>query len=79
MSNDRDKKDAERWRALKELCGYFENATETSVHIDHDDATRTTFIKAGKKTYYREGCGIDSAIEKVIKEQRGGEQEAQQE
>lgn len=57
---------ARYWDALKELHGYVENGSEQTVKITTDDATRTTFIGAGPKVYYREGRGLESAMNAVI-------------
>lgn len=65
--NERLRKDAERFKRIRELCGYVEDGSSQSLTITQDDATRTWIIKGGKKEI---SCGdslaqaIDAALEK---------------
>lgn len=60
---------ARRLRGLRDLCGYVENATDTSVRIFQDDATRTWFVAIGpnnsSQSYHHSTMelALDRAIE----------------
>jgi len=64
-------KDAERLNGLRELCGYIQDGSDTSIHISQDDATRSWRLslgppKSGQRWWYAnsfEGV-IDAAIAK---------------
>lgn len=60
------RKDAERWKGLVALCGYWQDGSQIEVTLDQDDATRTCFIKVGNKRYSQEGCGFSAAIDAAI-------------
>lgn len=45
-------KDDERISALRRMCGYVENGSETTVKIFQDDATREWFVKVGNREYH---------------------------
>lgn len=61
--------DAARWKAVKELVGHWHDGSNEEVVIFIDEATKTAFIKAGRRTFFEDGCGLDTAIDKA----RGGE------
>lgn len=46
MSND------ERMKALRRLCGYVENGSDTTVKIYQDDATRSWCVDVGRRWYH---------------------------
>lgn len=46
------KQKAEAWDALIELCGHVQDGSDTVVTLSQDDATRTCFIRVGKKSYF---------------------------
>lgn len=58
--------DAARWRALKELAGYWQDGSQTTVKLYQDDALRSCFIEAGNKTYGTDGSSFNSAIDAAI-------------
>ena len=37
---------------LRNLCGFIENGTDTTVSISQDDATKHWILKVGKRSYY---------------------------
>lgn len=43
--------DAFRWRKLIKLCGYLGDGSQERVIFYQDDATSTSHITVGKKTY----------------------------
>lgn len=64
--------DAARWHALKELAGYYQDGSQTTVKLYQDDALRSCFIEASNKTYGTDGSTFDSAIDSVINSSDGG-------
>jgi hypothetical protein len=62
-SETKDAADAARWRALKEMAGYYQDGSQTTVKLYQDDALRSCFIEAGGKTYGTDGSSFDSAID----------------
>lgn len=69
-SSEADRRDAERWRALKELAGYFQNGSQETVTLYQDDATRSCFIKVGRgdraKVHGTDGSSFNSVIDALI-------------
>jgi hypothetical protein len=63
ISETKDAADAARWRALKEMSGYYQDGSQTTVKLYQDDALRSCFIEAGGKTYGTDGSSFDSAID----------------
>lgn len=57
---------ADRWLGLKELAGYYQDGSDTTVKLYQDDALRSCFIKVGEKTYGTDGSSFDSAIDSAI-------------
>lgn len=55
-----DTADAVRWRKLKDLCGYVQNGSDTTVKLSQDDATRTCYIHVGNKSY--DGNSFNSVL-----------------
>lgn len=53
-----------RWRELRELLGYVQDGSHTTVSIGQDDATYDWCVTVGKKTYYRKSleAAIDAAV-----------------
>ena len=47
---------------LRELCGFIENGTDTTVQIHQDDATRSWSIRVGKQRPVY-GATLTGAIE----------------
>lgn len=58
-------KKAAMWDKLIELAGHWQDGSCETVKLGWDDATRTAFIQVGKKSYYKEGCGFEAALEQV--------------
>jgi hypothetical protein len=50
-------------KALKEMAGYYQDGSQTTVKLYQDDALRSCFIEAGGKTYGTDGSSFDSAID----------------
>lgn len=46
---------------LRQLCGYVENGTDTTLKIYQDDATREWFVGVGLKRYH--GATMEEAFE----------------
>lgn len=69
VSETQDREDAARWRALKELAGYYQDGSQQTVKLYQDDALRSCFIEAGHKTYGTDGSSFNSAIDAYRKEQ----------
>lgn len=58
---------------LRELCGYVEDGSDTTIQIFQDDATRTWHLKVGRfKEYWAEG--FEAVIAKASEAQRAAEQ-----
>lgn len=57
------RKDSERLRALRELCGYVEDGSAAVVKLYQDDATGSWFCEVGKKAYFSDSFAgaIDAA------------------
>jgi hypothetical protein len=55
-----------RFRALRNLCGFVANGSETTVTIFQDDATRTFHIAAGKQHFH--GNSLEDALDTVARE-----------
>lgn len=55
MTND------ERIAALRRMCGYVENGSETSLHIHQDDATRSWIVRVGNRWWH--GTSMLAAID----------------
>lgn len=53
-----------RWRELRELLGYVQDGSHTTVSIGQDDATYDWCVTVGKKTYYERSLegAIDAAL-----------------
>lgn len=47
-------KDADRLKALRELCGYVEDGSCQTVKLYQDDATKDWFCDAGRKSMWSE-------------------------
>lgn len=45
-------KDAARLAGLRELMGYVEDGSSTTVKLFQDDATKSFFVKVGRKVYF---------------------------
>ena len=65
----RVEKDAIRWKALKELAGYWQDGSHTTVTLDQDECTHMCFIKVGKKYYGTDNSSFDAAIDAAIEQQ----------
>jgi hypothetical protein len=48
----RNAADAVLLRALRRLCGYYEDGSGTAVTIMQDDATREWVLKVGQRSFY---------------------------
>jgi len=57
-------KDAARLKGLRELCGYWQDSSDTTVKLFQDDATRTWIIKVDDDCYY--GNTFNAAIDAAI-------------
>lgn len=54
---------------LRNLCGYIENATDTSVKVFQDDATKEWIVKVGNNySYY--GVSMQDAFNKAFADPR---------
>lgn len=62
------KRDASRWRALREMCGYFQCGEDETVTLYQDDATRSCFIKVGKTVHGTDGSTFESILDGIHKE-----------
>ena len=49
---------------LRDLCGYVENGTETSVKVFQDDATKEWVVRVGRDSYY--GHNMMAAFDKAF-------------
>lgn len=56
MTDDFEKK-------IRELCGYVENGSDTSVKILQDDATKSWIVYVGKTWYW--GNSMREAVDKA--------------
>lgn len=68
LSETEDSKDAARWRALKKLAGYYQDGSQQTVKLYQDDALRSCFIEAGRKTYGTDGSSFNSCIDAAMKD-----------
>jgi hypothetical protein len=50
------------WLKLKELAGYVRNASDTTIKMFQDDATRSYIIKVGNEENY--GRSFEEALSK---------------
>lgn len=57
--------DTQRLDALRELCGYVENGSDTYVNIFQDDATRDWFVKCGRERF--DASCFRGVLDKVFK------------
>lgn len=53
-------------RELRELCGYVEDGSSTSVTISQDDATREWCVRVGKIAYY--GGSLTAAFNLAVRD-----------
>ena len=53
---------------LRILCGYVENATDTTVKVGQDDATRDWFVNVGRSHYH--GTSMEEAFEQAFQDFR---------
>lgn len=44
--------DTQRLNALRKLCGFVENGSDTTVRIFQDDATRDWIVRCGEQRFY---------------------------
>lgn len=58
MNND------ERMAALRRMCGYVENGSDTTIKIFQDDATKEWFVKVGSREYH--GPSMISAFDAAV-------------
>lgn len=66
LSGGADAKDAERWRALRGLAGYYQDGSQTTVMLYQDDATRSCFIRVGDKSYGGDGTNFEAALDSAL-------------
>ncbi len=70
MNKDQDHRqndDAETLiNGLREMCGYVENGTETTVRIGQDDATKEWIVWVGKRWFH--GSSMRGALRSAIDE-----------
>jgi len=66
---DEKAKDAECMKGLRELLGYVENGTDTTVTLFQDDATRNFMVKVGSRSFY--GSSLQAAIDRAIASAKG--------
>ena len=66
---EKAEKDAERLRAIRELCGYVEDGSEQTVRIFQDDATKDWLVCFGQngREFAR---SFESAIDAAIAQER---------
>lgn len=77
--NDQVRRDADAMRKLRQLMGYVENSSETTVKLFQDDATKTYVVKVGveskfskaPRSYY--GTSLNAAIQAAIDAGEGAE------
>lgn len=53
---------------LRILCGYVENATDTTVKVGQDDATREWFVNVGRFRYH--DTSMEAAFEQAFQDFR---------
>ena len=51
--------------SLRELMGYVQDGSDTTVSLFQDDATMDFMLRVGKKTYW--GLSLENVIEKAFK------------
>lgn len=56
----------ERFEHIRELCGYVEDGSSTSVTISQDDATREWCVRVGKIAYY--GGSLTAAFNLAVRD-----------
>ena len=56
--------DTQRLDALRTLCGYVENGSDTTVNIYQDDATKDWIVRCGREYFY--GNCFRSALDQVF-------------
>jgi hypothetical protein len=59
-------KDAERYRWLREQCGYVEDGSNETVGIFQDDATKCWHVRVGSKHYGEDNRSLDSVIDATL-------------
>ena len=62
------KKDAERLKGLRELCGYVEDGSSQTIRITQDDATRDWIIRWNDKAEWVFSSSFKGAIDEAMKE-----------
>ncbi len=60
------KEDAEKWRNLRNLCGFLGNGSQTTVTLYQDDATETVHLKVGQRSYFE--SSFERCIEQAMKD-----------
>jgi len=55
---------ADYWKGLKNLIGFVQDGSNTTVKIFWDDATTTAYIQVGKKSYT--GTSLDEVLRNAI-------------
>ena len=61
------KKDAERLKGLRELCGYVEDGSSQTIRITQDDATRDWIIRWNDKAEWVFSSSFKGAIDEAMK------------
>lgn len=61
--------DTDRLNALRRLMGYTQNASDVTVTLSEDDATRDVFLTAGKGTRYC-GSNLRNLLDLVIEDHK---------
>lgn len=64
------RKSVETLKSLREIMGYVQNGSDTTVSLFHDDATMDYMISVGKKTYW--GYSLENVIEKAAEAEGEG-------
>lgn len=58
------RKSVQTLKSLRELMGYVQNGSDTTVSLFQDDATRDYILRVGKKRYW--GHSLENVIEKAF-------------
>ncbi len=62
-----DRKDAERLKGLRELCGYVEDGSSQTIMITQDDATKDWIIRWNDKAGWVFSSSFKGAIDEAMK------------
>ena len=61
------KKDADRLKGLRELCGYVEDGSSQTIRITQDDATNDLIIRWNDKAGWVFSSSFNGAIDEAMK------------